>query len=300
MRKRSIIVEIGVGVKFHLVLSNKITIGVKMVKVVSFVNLKGGVGKTTLAVSFATYCASKGKKTLLIDVDPQTNATLWVLGFDEWTAHAKAKGTVADLLGVAEHKKAEGKKKTASSVLIKKVPNFGFDIIPSHLDLFTIDLDLASVTLKELKLKKALSEIKDSYDYIILDCPPNLTIPTQNALAVSTHYVVPTASDFLSALGIGLLINRVATLGEALDNEPVLAGIVLSRAGSRNSSVRDDIEQKLRKNSSFGGFMLPGKIKDRQAVITCTQEKKSVFDSGDTEVVVEFTKICRDLMSKIG
>lgn len=271
-----------------------------MTKVVSFVNLKGGVGKTTLAVSFATFCVKRGKKTLLIDVDPQTNATLWVLGFDAWSLHAKTKGTVADLLGVAEHKKAEGKKKSVSDVIVKKALNFGFDIIPSHLDLFTIDLDLASVTLKELKLKKALGPIIDDYDFIILDCPPNLTIPTQNALAISTHYVIPTASDFLSALGIGLLINRVATLGEALDNEPELAGIALTRAGSRNSSVRDEIESSLRKNAVFGSAMIKGKIVERQDVITCTQERRSVFDSGNSDVVYEFTQMCSLLLNRIG
>lgn len=271
-----------------------------MTKVVSFVNLKGGVGKTTLAVTFATFCAKKGKKTLLIDVDPQTNATLWVLGFDTWSTHAKMKGTVADLLGVAEHKKAEGKKKLVSDVIIKKVKNFGFDIIPSHLDLFTIDLDLASVTLKELKLKKALTSTIEDYDYIVLDCPPNLTIPTQNALAISTHYVIPTASDYLSALGIGLLINRVATLGEALDNEPELAGVALTRAGSRNSSVRDQIERSLRKNALFGASVITGKIIERQDVITCTQESISVFDSGNADLIYEFNQMCNALVNKIG
>lgn len=271
-----------------------------MTKVVSFVNLKGGVGKTTLAVSFAAYCARKGKKTLLIDVDPQTNASIWILGFDLWEKHAKEKGTVADLLGLTEHKKAEGKKKNIADVMISKVTSFGFDMIPSHLDLFTIDFDLASVPLKELKLKKAVADVLEKYDYIILDCPPNLTIPTQNALAFSTHYVIPTASDFLSALGIGLLINRVNTLGEALDNKPELVGIVVSRAGSRNSGVRDDIEVSLRKNTTFGKDVMNGRIKDRQGVISCTQERRPVFDSGDQEIVNEFTLICDQLIAKIG
>lgn len=270
-----------------------------MTKIISFVNLKGGVGKTTLAVSFATYCARKGKKTLLIDVDPQTNATIWVLGFDAWSKHAKKHGTVADLLGVRAHRKAESKKVLASEVLIRNVSKFSFDIIPSHLDLFTIDLDLASVAMKEVKLKRALDEIKDQYDYIILDCPPNLTVPTQNALAMSTHYVIPTASDFLSALGIGLLINRVEKLGDELQNIPALAGIVISRAGSRNSGVRDSIEQSLRQNPTFGNQLLAGKIKDRQDVIACTQESRSVFDSMDSEVISEFNVICKELMRRI-
>jgi chromosome partitioning protein len=268
-----------------------------MTKIVSFVNLKGGVGKTTLAVSFATYCVRNRKRTLLIDLDPQTNATFWAMGFDAWEASAKSTGTVADLLGAGEHKKAESGKRSAASVLVPNVKNFGFDLIPSHLDLYTIDLDLASVPLKELKLKRALEPILANYDFVVCDCPPNLTIPTQNALAISTHYVVPTALDFLSALGIGLLINRVNLLGEDLDNEPELAGVVISRAGSRPGLVRETTEASLR--SSFGDQVLAGRIKDRSDVITCSQSRISVFDSGNSDVINEFSHVCRDLLSNI-
>lgn len=270
-----------------------------MSKVVAFVNLKGGVGKTTLAVSFATFCARNKKRTLLIDVDPQTNATIWVMGFDAWKTHAETKGTVADLLGVTEHKKAEGKRKSPVDVMVKNVARFGFDMIPSHLDLFTIDFDLASVALKEIKLKKAMASAVDAYDYVVIDCPPNLTIPTQNALAFSTHYVVPTGTDYLSALGIALLINRVEKLGEELENKPVLAGVVISKTGSRPSSVRDAIEASLRNSGDFGKKVLPGKLIDRQQVIACTQDLKPVFDGGDATVTQEFTSICNEIMIRI-
>lgn len=83
------------------------------------------------------------------------------------------------------------------------------DLIPSHVALFTIDFDLASATARELKLRRALTPVFNNYDIIVCDCPPNLTIPTQNALAVCTHYVVPISPDFLSALGVGLLLRQV-------------------------------------------------------------------------------------------
>src|SRR5205814_1774387 len=115
--------------------------------------------------------------------------------------HAAENGTVADLFGLRSHTNAEGKVKTASEVLCKNVfPNV--DLIPSHLDLFTIDLDLASAMAREKKLQKALKPIIDNYQVVVCDCPPNLTVPTQNALALSTHYVVPISPDFLSGLGI--------------------------------------------------------------------------------------------------
>src|SRR5439155_15533594 len=112
-----------------------------MTTVLSCVNLKGGVGKTALAVNFAAYCGSEGLKTLLIDLDPQTNATFSMIGFEEWQTHAKKKGTVADLLGVTGHTSAEGATKPVKKVIRKKAFP-GVDLIPSHLDLFTIDLDM--------------------------------------------------------------------------------------------------------------------------------------------------------------
>jgi chromosome partitioning protein len=155
----------------------------------SSINLKGGVGKTTIAVNFAAYCGRKRLRTLLIDLDPQTNATFSTIGVEAWKIHAAEKGTIADLLDARLHTSAEGKHKTAQDVLSKSVfPNV--DLIPSHLDLFTVDLDLAGATARERKLEKALKPILNDYEVIICDCPPNLTLPTQNALAVSTHYIV--------------------------------------------------------------------------------------------------------------
>ena len=164
-----------------------------MAKIVSCVNLKGGVGKTAIAVNFAAYCGRKKLKTLLVDLDSQTNATFCCVTVDKWKQHAAEKGTVADLLG---------------DVLIRKVfPNV--NLLPSHLDLITIDLDLSSAVARELKLRRALKPVIDKYAIIVCDCPPNLTIPTQNALACSTHYVVPVSPDFLSGIGVRGLRSRI-------------------------------------------------------------------------------------------
>lgn len=269
-----------------------------MSKIVSFVNLKGGVGKTTLAVSFAAYCAQKkGKRTLLIDLDPQTNATFWSVGYDQWETFSKDHGSVADVLGATAHKAAYDKKKGMGEVTIKKVANFGFNLVPSHLDLYSIDLDLANVPLKELKLKRALAPVLAQYDVVVCDCPPNLTIPTQNALAVSTHYVVPVSLDYLSVLGIGILLNRIKKLGEELENHPTLAGIVISRAGSRPGYVREATEDTIRK--TFPNDVLTQKIKDRQDVIECSQKRTSVFDSRNNDVIGEFRGVCEQLFANV-
>jgi chromosome partitioning protein len=264
--------------------------------VVSCVNLKGGVGKTALAVNMAAYFGLKGKKTLLIDLDPQTNATFSCIPVDEWQEHAKKKGTVADLLGARQHTKPNAKAKKASSVLRPKVFK-NVDLIPSHLDLFTIDLDMAGATARETRLKKALHEVIDKYDVIICDCPPNLTIPTQNALAASSYYVVPISADFLSSLGVALLLTRIKQLGEDLDQALTLAGIVISRVG-RPAHHRDEIVKQMQ--TQFGNSVLKQQIKERAQVSEAVAKNKSVFDMTDSDAKAEFSAVYGELAKRLG
>jgi chromosome partitioning protein len=139
--------------------------------IVACVNLKGGVGKTAIAVNFAAYCGSIGMRTLLVDLDPQTNATFSCISVDQWEEHATKHGTVADLFGARAHANAEGKQKTFDEV-VKKGVFKNLDLVPSHVELFTIDLDLAPATARESKIKKALTPVLGNYDMIVCDCPP--------------------------------------------------------------------------------------------------------------------------------
>lgn len=267
-----------------------------MAIVVSCVNLKGGVGKTTLAVNMAAYFGRLGKKTLLIDLDPQTNATFSCIGVDAWEAHAKKHGTVADLLGARQHANANAKQKTAKQVTIKDVFP-GVDLIPSHLDLFTIDLDMAGATARETRLRKSLQSVEGKYDLVICDCPPNLTIPTQNALAASAFYVVPISADFLSALGLGILLRRVKQLGDDLDQQLKLAGIVISRVG-RPAYHRDEIVSQLRQ--SFPNEVLKKVLAERVQVAEAAAKQRSVFATSDSIAIAEFTAVYADVAKRIG
>jgi chromosome partitioning protein len=267
-----------------------------MAVVVSCVNLKGGVGKTTLAVNMAAYFGALGKKTLLIDLDPQTNATFSCIGVDAWEQHAKKHGTVADLLGARQHANASAKQKTAKQVIVKDVFK-NVDLVPSHLDLFTIDLDMAGATARETRLRKSLQLVEDKYDLIVCDCPPNLTIPTQNALAASAFYVVPISADFLSALGVGILLRRVKQLGDDLDQQLKLAGIVISRVG-RPAYHRDDIVSQLRK--TFPSEVLNTMLSERVRVAEAAAKQKSVFDMTDNAASAEFKAVYADIAKRIG
>jgi chromosome partitioning protein len=267
-----------------------------MATIVSCVNLKGGVGKTTLAVNMAAYFGKKGKKVLLIDLDPQTNATFSCMDVPDWEEHAKKKGTVADLLGARQHTSGHGKAKKAAAVTRHKV-FANVDLIPSHLDLFTIDLDMAGATARETRLRKALVDVETKYDLVICDCPPNLTIPTQNALAASKYFVVPISADYLSALGVGILLKRIKQLGDDLDQDLSLAGIVISRGG-RKATHRDEIVAALR--AQFGQEVLKDSLTERVKVAEAVPKHKSVFDMNDDDAKREFTAVCREIGKRIG
>lgn len=267
-----------------------------MTKILSVVNLKGGVGKTAIAVNFAAYCGSHGRRTLLIDLDPQTNATFSCIDVDRWEEHARERGTVANLLGFRSHAYAEAAEPDVHSVVINDV-FAGVDLIPSHLDLFTIDLDLAGATAREFRLRRAIQPVLDEYDIVVCDCPPNLTIPTQNALAASTHFVVPISPDYLSGIGVGILLTRVRAFCADLQGHPLeLAGMIISRVG-RPAEHRMQTVNALR--AKFGGKVLETEIKERVAVSMAAAANVPVFQQGDAEASREFREVSDEILARI-
>lgn len=267
-----------------------------MPNVVACVNLKGGVGKTAISVNFAAYCGRNGYRTLLVDLDPQTNATFSCISVDEWEEHAAENGTVADLFGARAHTSAEGKQKDLSTIIRKKVWK-GMDLIPSNVELFTIDLELAGATARETKLRKALTPVMADYDIIVCDCPPNLTIPTQNALAVCTHYVVPISPDFLSALGVGLLLRQVNKFCEDMTVDPKLAGMILSRIG-RPALHRERTANSLREQ--FGKDVFDAEIHERVAVSEAVERNVSIYTHEPYGAAArEFTAMSDELLARI-
>ena len=147
------------------------------------------------------------------------------------------------------------------------------------------------------QIKKALQAVDKNYDLIICDCPPNLTIPTQNALAASSHFVVPISADFLSSLGVGILLSRIKELGQDLDQELTLAGIVISRVG-RPAFHRDEIVNTLR--SQFPNDVLTNSLSERVKVAEAAAKNSPIFDMNDVIAAAEFERVCTDLASRIG
>lgn len=267
-----------------------------MTKVISCINLKGGVGKTALAVALADFMGRQGRHTLLIDLDPQTNATFSYISPKAWQKHTTKYGSVANLLGARAHTKADGTERKAIDVILSDVRN-NVDLLPSHLDLFTVDLDLGGTTARETKLRRALQgTFLADYEYVVCDCPPNLTIPTQNAISLSTHYVVPISPDFLSAIGVALLKRRVERFCMELEHNLNFLGIVISRVG-RTSTFRTEMIASLREQ--FGDIVLEPILKERTKVAESAQSRTSVFDMGDRSAEIEFTNVCQELVDRI-
>ena len=206
-----------------------------MTHIVTIINFKGGVGKTSTAIEVSTALAKHyGRRTLLIDLDPQASATFYVMEQDHWKAWQKARGTTATLFdqrtqffpirNAIVHDVIQGGHGNPAV--------FGFDLLPSSPDLVDVDLSLTDFVGHTI-LQRALEEVRDDYDYIICDCPPNFNPVTKNSLWASDAYVVPTVPDFLSTYGIGLLQRSVNKLFKSTSVQqtfgPVLGGIILTR-----------------------------------------------------------------------
>ena len=204
-----------------------------MAQIVTIINFKGGVGKTTCSVEISAALAKHyGKRTLLIDLDPQASATFYVMEQAFWHKWKETRGSTYNIF---EQRSSSFPIKNAivPDVVASKTPVFGFDLLPSNPDLVDIDLQLSDFVGHNI-LQRCLDEVRDNYDYIICDCPPNFNPVTKNSLWASDAYVVPTVPDFLSTYGIALLqrsVNKLfAITGKGTSfTGPVLGGIILTR-----------------------------------------------------------------------
>jgi len=212
---------------------------------ISFINMKGGVGKTTSVVEIGTILTQEhDKKVLLIDLDPQTNTTFSLLGIKEWEK-IKDNATIADVLGMNKGFSSRDDEYDINKAIIKNVCSIiGLDLIPSHIELTFLDLDLSGQAGRENILENQLKHCKENYDLILIDCPPNLTIAPQNALVVSDHIIVPVTPEFYAAIGLPLLINRINQLKKRLSNCKVeILGVLFTKVKIRTIDHRQHIDE---------------------------------------------------------
>lgn len=186
--------------------------------VISFANQKGGVGKTTTASSLASILASKGKKVLAIDLDPQSNLSSG-LGFEK-TAEYKSSYDV--LIREAE----------ISEVFVPtNIPNLF--LVPSKIDLAASEIELVPKISRERILKEKIDKIRSSYDYILIDCPPSLGLLTLNALVASDGIMIPVQCEYYALEGISQLLNTINLIKKSLNTHLEIAGVVMTMYDAR-------------------------------------------------------------------
>jgi len=203
-----------------------------MPKIICIANQKGGVGKTTTAINLAASLAAAEKKTLLVDCDPQGNASSGV-GVER--SAVREKNLYHVLIG-----------EVPLSDIILSTPIATLDVAPSNQDLIGVEIEFVSLPDREKRLKNALRDVDSPYDYMIIDCPPSLGLLTVNSLVAADDVIVPLQCEYFAMEGLGHLLNTIRLIKARLNPALSLSGILLTMFDTRNRLshlVADDVRK---------------------------------------------------------
>ncbi|MHB8621049.1 MAG: ParA family protein [Chloroflexota bacterium] len=202
-----------------------------MDRVFAVANQKGGVGKTTTAISLGAFLAAGGDRVLVVDVDPQANATSG-LGFDKWS------------VGHSTYDLIVGRLDPALSIV--HTSRWGLDLLPASPDLAAAEVELVAAEEREWLLRRALERVWNDYRFIFIDCPPSLGLLTVNALTAATNVIVPVQCEYLALEGLSLLMGTIDRVQQGLNSALTVFGIVMTMFDPRTNlseQVVDEVRQ---------------------------------------------------------
>ena len=210
-----------------------------MDRIIAIANQKGGVGKSTTAINLSACLAEKGKKVLVIDMDPQGNTTSG-LGVDKESLENTVYELILGESGVND--------------CIIELPIENLSIIPSNVNLAGAEIELIGMEEKEYILKNAIDQVKDAYDFILIDCPPSLNLLTINAMTTAKSVLVPIQCEYYALEGLAQLMHTIELVHDRLNEELVIEGVVFTMYDARTNlslqvveNVKDNLQQMIYK-----------------------------------------------------